>query len=569
MRPLAVRGRPSCVVEHLRVERAVPEWGGELRCALEDHQFRGLLRDQRDCLDPTGAGADDRDAPAGEVDGFVRPVTGQQHLSAEVVDASELGLLGDREVAGAGDEPPGRHGLAGVGTDRPPRIVVVPMHTDHPRAERDRLPQVEAVGHMVQVAEDLRLPGELLAPLPFLLQVLVERVRVVDRLDVAAGAGIAVPVPGATHIVAGLEDPHGHVHPVAQSVQRVQAGETGSYDDDVGVGGDGGSGHLSWLLGIGDVAPAGEPKVCIDDDVDHTHGLGVNYPIRYLCWPSHDHPGMLGPLSLRSVTMDLLPESAPPRTAGPTRSVTTFVGRRREIDEARSCLQRTRLLTILGPGGVGKTRVAEELAVRTSRAFRDSFRWIDLAVVRDPESVPSAAAAALGVTDQSTRPVMDKIIDRLRDQHMLIVVDNCEHLIATVADFVAAVLGDAPEVRILATSREPLAVAGETEYVLPPLTTPEGSTGNRAADLERFEAVGLLAERARQVVPDFEVTDDNADAVAQLCIALDGVPLALELAATRLRSLSPAQLVDRLDRRFALLTGGSRVAVPRQQTLRA
>ncbi|WP_202400100.1 LuxR C-terminal-related transcriptional regulator [Rhodococcus rhodochrous] len=264
-----------------------------------------------------------------------------------------------------------------------------------------------------------------------------------------------------------------------------------------------------------------------------------------------------------------LPESAPPRTAGPTRSVTTFVGRRREIDEARSCLQRTRLLTILGPGGVGKTRVAEELAVRTSRAFRDSFRWIDLAVVRDPESVPSAAAAALGVTDQSTRPVMDKIIDRLRDQHMLIVVDNCEHLIATVADFVAAVLGDAPEVRILATSREPLAVAGETEYVLPPLTTPEGSTGNRAADLERFEAVGLLAERARQVVPDFEVTDDNADAVAQLCIALDGVPLALELAATRLRSLSPAQLVDRLDRRFALLTGGSRVAVPRQQTLRA
>ncbi len=233
-----------------------------------------------------------------------------------------------------------------------------------------------------------------------------------------------------------------------------------------------------------------------------------------------------------------LPESAPPRTPGHTRSVATFIGRRREIDEARSCLQRTRLLTILGPGGVGKTRVAEELAVRTSRAFRDSFRWIDLAVVRDPESVPSAAAAALGVTDQSTRPVMDKIIDRLRDEHMLIVVDNCEHLIATVADFVAAALGGAPEVRILATSREPLAVAGEAEYVLPPLTTPDGSTGNRAADLGRFEAVGLLVERARQVVPGFEVTDGNADAVAQLCIALDGVPLYLALAASTLASIS-------------------------------
>lgn len=270
-----------------------------------------------------------------------------------------------------------------------------------------------------------------------------------------------------------------------------------------------------------------------------------------------------------ALSKSVLPESALPRISGPTRSVTTFVGRRREIDEARSCLQRTRVLTILGPGGVGKTRLAEELAMRTSRAFRDSFRWLDLAVVRDPESVPSAAAAALGVTDQSTRHVMDKIVDHLRDKHMLIVVDNCEHVIGTVADFVAAVLGDAPEVRILATSREPLSVPGEAEYVLPPLTTPSRSTGNRAADLERFEAVGLLVDRARQVVPGFEVTDDNADAVAQLCIALDGVPLALELAATRLRSLSPAQLVERLDRRFALLTGGSRVAVPRQQTLRA
>ncbi|UYP20409.1 LuxR C-terminal-related transcriptional regulator [Rhodococcus sp. Z13] len=249
--------------------------------------------------------------------------------------------------------------------------------------------------------------------------------------------------------------------------------------------------------------------------------------------------------------------------------MTTFVGRRREIDEARACLQRSRLVSLLGPGGVGKTRLAEEIAVRSSRAFRDSVRWIDLAVLRDAEAVPTAAAAALGVTDQSTRPVMGKIVDHLQGRHMLIVVDNCEHLIDTAAGFVSTILAHAPEIRILVTSREPLTVAGEVEFVIPPLTIPLVPTGNRAAGLARYESVSLLVERAQRVVPDFELTDDNADAVAQLCIQLDGIPLALELAATRLRSLSPGQLVERLDRRFTLLTGGGRTAVPRQQTLRA
>ncbi|MGX7729517.1 ATP-binding protein [Rhodococcus sp. 2H158] len=262
-------------------------------------------------------------------------------------------------------------------------------------------------------------------------------------------------------------------------------------------------------------------------------------------------------------------ESPLPRTKGLTPSLTSFVGRRREIDEARARLQQARLLSLLGPGGVGKTRLAEEIALRSARAFRDAFCWIDLAVVRDPEALPSAAAAALGVTDQSTRPVRDKILDHLRDRHMLIVVDNCEHLLDAAAAFVTTVLTGAPEVRVLATSREPLGVGGEFTYVLPPLSTPTESTGNRAADLALFESVTLLVERTQSVVAEFRMTDANADAVAQLCIQLDGIPLAIELAATRLRTLSPAQLVERLDRRFALLTGGNRAAVPRQQTLRA
>ncbi|HEY5855506.1 MAG TPA: LuxR C-terminal-related transcriptional regulator [Aldersonia sp.] len=249
--------------------------------------------------------------------------------------------------------------------------------------------------------------------------------------------------------------------------------------------------------------------------------------------------------------------------------MTSFVGRRREIDEARARLQQSRLVSLLGPGGVGKTRLAQEVAARSARAFRDSFRWIDLAPVRDPERLLFAAAAALGVTDQSTRPVFDKNFDHVRSRRMLIVVDNCEHLLDAAAQFVATVLGEAPEVCVLATSREALGVDGEFTYVLPPLSTPPAGTGYRAVDLGAYEAVTLLVERAQGVVAGFAVTDRNAEAVAALCIQLDGIPLAIELAATRLRSMSATQLVERLDHRFALLTGGSRTAMPRQQTLRA
>lgn len=226
-------------------------------------------------------------------------------------------------------------------------------------------------------------------------------------------------------------------------------------------------------------------------------------------------------------------------------------------------------MLVLGPGGVGKTRLAEEVALRSARAFRDSYRWIDLASVRDPEAFSSAAAAAIGVTDQSNRAVIDKIVDHLRDRHTLIVLDNCEHLLDAVREFVGTVLTSAPEVHVLATSREPIGIGGEATFELPPLSIPTASTGHQARTLAVYEAVTLLVERAQSVVPGFKLTDRNADDIAQICMQLDGIPLAIELAAVRLRSLSPSQLVERLDRRFHLLTGGDRFALPRQQTLRA
>lgn len=262
-------------------------------------------------------------------------------------------------------------------------------------------------------------------------------------------------------------------------------------------------------------------------------------------------------------------ETALHRTRPPRHSITSFVGRRREIDEARARLQQSRLVSLLGPGGVGKTRLAEEIAERSARAFRDSYRWIDLSSVRDPEALPSLAARALGVIDQSNRDTMAKILDYLRDKQVLIVLDNCEHLLQASSQFVASVLADAPQAHILATSREPLGVGGEAVFDLPPLSTPPAASGYRAVDVAVFESVALLVERAQSIVAGFELSDSNADALAELCLQLDGIPLAIELAAVRLRSLSATQLIQRLDHRFALLTGGDRSSMPRQQTLKA
>jgi predicted ATPase len=250
-------------------------------------------------------------------------------------------------------------------------------------------------------------------------------------------------------------------------------------------------------------------------------------------------------------------------------ALTSFVGRRRELAEARRRMAESRLVTVTGPGGVGKTRLALELAERVGKAFRDGVWVVELATVEEGAAIASAVAAALAVADQSARPAGDKLLDHLHDRQLLLVLDNCEHLLAPVARLVADLLAAAPGLRVLATSREPLGLVGEQVYTLPPLTTPDPARKHPPAGIVQFEAVQLLIDRARANVPDFAVTAENVEAVVQLCTRLDGIPLAIELAATRLRTLSVSQVRDRLDRRFQLLTGGDRAALPRQQTLRA
>lgn len=249
--------------------------------------------------------------------------------------------------------------------------------------------------------------------------------------------------------------------------------------------------------------------------------------------------------------------------------ITSFVGRRRELAMVKKAMTESRLVTLTGPGGVGKTRIAYELAERSRRAFRDGSWVVELATVDDESGLASIVISSLAVADQSNRAPASKLVHHVRERQMLIVLDNCEHLLAPVAKLVDTMLAESPGLRILATSREPLGIAGEHICTIPPLTVPPVRAGLTPERIDQYEAVRLLVDRARAIVPDFTVTQRNSDAVVQLCNRLDGIPLAIELAATRLRALSLTQVVQRLDRRFRLLTGGSRVAVPRQQTLRA
>lgn len=257
-----------------------------------------------------------------------------------------------------------------------------------------------------------------------------------------------------------------------------------------------------------------------------------------------------------------------------TAAVTSFVGRRREIAEIRRCLSASRLVTLNGVGGVGKTRLAIEAADRARKAFADGVWLIDLAPVTDAALIAQAAATALGVRDQSARPALHRLIEYVADWQLLMVLDNCEHLLDGCAEFADAALRAVPGLRVLATSRQSLGIAGEHVFTVPPLGVPPvparpDEPPAAVPALLRYEAVALFTERAAAVAPGFALTEQNRDAVARLCAGLDGLPLAIELATTRLRTLSEDQLLQRLQDRFALLNTGSRVAAPRQRTLRA
>jgi len=247
-------------------------------------------------------------------------------------------------------------------------------------------------------------------------------------------------------------------------------------------------------------------------------------------------------------------------------ALTSFIGRAGPVREVAGLLAGRRLVTVTGAGGSGKTRLASEVANRVADRFADGVWLVELAPVADQALVASVVAVALGVREQAGMSSADAVTRVLARQQVLLVLDNCEHVIGAVAELCTGLLLACDDVRVLATSREPLRVAGEARYRLAPLALPDPGD---LAGAPGAEAVALFADRARNADAQFALTDDTTAAVARLVVRLDGMPLAIELAAARVEALGVTQLLDRLDDRFALLTAGDRLAAGRQRSLAA
>jgi predicted ATPase/class 3 adenylate cyclase len=262
-------------------------------------------------------------------------------------------------------------------------------------------------------------------------------------------------------------------------------------------------------------------------------------------------------------SLEVLPNNLPAQ-------VTTFVGRTREMAEVKRLLDATRMLTLTGAGGTGKTRLSLQVAAEVLDRFPHGVWLIELATISDPALVTEAIANAVDIREEAGRPPLETIADALHARRLMLILDNCEHLIGPCAQVAAALLRRCPELVILASSREPLSIAGETIWLVPPLAVPEFRREERGAEFDNLlelEAVQLFVERAASVRPEFALTPDNVRIVAQICSRVDGIPLAIELAAARVKVLSLQQILTRLDDRFRLLSAGSRSAQPRQQTL--
>lgn len=253
----------------------------------------------------------------------------------------------------------------------------------------------------------------------------------------------------------------------------------------------------------------------------------------------------------------------------PPAELTGFVGRRAELREVRRGLSISRLVTLTGVGGVGKTRLAMRAASEMRRSFADGVCVVELAGLEDRGLVAQTIVNAVGIQDQYTHWTADTLGTRLSEQQLLLVLDNCEHLLDACTQLVATLLRQCPELRVLTTSRQPLGITGELVLRVPALRLPADDIARSAEALRGFDAIRLFEDRAAAAVPQFELDDQNGEAVSGLCRRLDGIPLAIELAAASLTLLSPAQLVQRLDDRFDLLTSGNQAALPRHQTLRA
>ena len=249
--------------------------------------------------------------------------------------------------------------------------------------------------------------------------------------------------------------------------------------------------------------------------------------------------------------------------------LSSFVGRRHELALTRAGLATHRLVTLLGPGGIGKTRLAYRTAMDQERSLADGAWVAELAPVQVPELVPETVVGALGIRSAQGGSPTERLVDHLRDRELLLVLDNCEHVQEAAAALAAQLLSSCPDVRVLVTSRHALAVAGELVLTVPPLPLPKPGTAGPPEGLMHYDAVRLFVDRATASWSAFQVTVANQGALAELVRRLDGMPLAIELAAVRVRSMTVEQILDRLGDRFALLTRGSRAALPRQQTLEA
>jgi non-specific serine/threonine protein kinase len=261
---------------------------------------------------------------------------------------------------------------------------------------------------------------------------------------------------------------------------------------------------------------------------------------------------------------------APVRSPAPglPQQLSSLVGRQSELEQLADVLQSARLVTLIGTGGVGKTRLAVAAASTVAQAYADGVRFASLAALDDPAFVEQTVAAAFDVRERGGQSALTILSQTLRESCVLLVLDNCEHLIEACADLIEALLQSCPTLTILATSRERLGVAGEVTWRVPSLSVPPSLPTPSVQQLSQYEAVQLFVNRAMSIEPDFTLSSANSDSVAEVCRRLDGIPLAIELAAAWMHTLSVEELRSRLDDRFHLLVGGSRIAPPRQRTLR-
>ncbi|MBV6402862.1 MAG: hypothetical protein CNIPEHKO_03178 [Anaerolineales bacterium] len=261
-------------------------------------------------------------------------------------------------------------------------------------------------------------------------------------------------------------------------------------------------------------------------------------------------------------TLDLYRHNIPAQVTG-------FIGRKKEVAEIKNVLRSYRLVTLTGSGGTGKTRLSLQVAAELLDQFPDGVWFAELAPLTDPSLIPQTILSAFQASEQEGKTALQTLIERVRDRKMLLILDNCEHLIESSARIAETLLESAPSLRILASSREALGVRGELSWHVPSMTLPDINNQADVESLLQCESVRLFVECAAHAQPRFQLTRDNASHIAQICLRLDGIPLAIELAAARVKALSVEQVAARLDDRFRLLTGGSRTALPRQQTLRA